>query len=229
MKRLALILAAAATTAFGPVAVDSAHAGDQDGGRGSSQGRGWERQSRSDDRGASQREVRGQYPERSGSYGPERRGQYPERGGRYVEGRRGQDPERGGRSVEDRRGQYPGQGGRYVEDRRGPPGPERGRSSDERRRPVPERGERYRDDGRARGRVEEPGPYGRGPPGYPAPYPRASGVRPGGYLPPSYRGAPVEDYRRYRLRPPPRGYNWVRVGDGFALVSPDGQIFDMVR
>ena len=34
---------------------------------------------------------------------------------------------------------------------------------------------------------------------------------------------------RYRLRPPPHGYNWVRVGDGFALVSPEGQIFDMVR
>jgi Ni/Co efflux regulator RcnB len=229
MKRLALILATVATTAFGPVALNLAHAGDQDNGRWSSQGRqggGWEqRQGRGGDRGGSQREVRG--PDRGGRYGDERRGQYPERGGApYGEGRGARYPERGGPYPDERGESYPERGGRYVEDRRGPPA-ERGRYSDERRRPAPERGERYGDD--SRGRREDPGPYGRGPPGYPAPYPRASGVRPGGYLPPNYRGAPVEDYRRYRLRPPPRGYNWVRVGDGFALVSPDGQIFDMVR
>lgn len=59
--------------------------------------------------------------------------------------------------------------------------------------------------------------------------PRGSVVRPGRYLPPSYRGDVIEDYGRYRLRPPPRGYVWVRVGRGMALVAvDDGQIFDVV-
>lgn len=53
-------------------------------------------------------------------------------------------------------------------------------------------------------------------------------LRPGSRLPGAYRGGRVEDYGRYRLRPPPQGYNWYRVGEGFLLVSPDGQIFDMV-
>ena len=51
-----------------------------------------------------------------------------------------------------------------------------------------------------------------------------------GFSPQPYRGRVVEDYRRYRLRPPPHGYAWVRMGDGFALISlDDGQIFDRVR
>ena len=55
-------------------------------------------------------------------------------------------------------------------------------------------------------------------------------ARRGGYLPDTYRGALVDDYQRYRLRAPPRGYAWVRVGGGFALVSlDDGRIFDMVQ
>ena len=128
-------------------------------------------------------------------------------GGRYRDYDRGPPPEM-----------------RYRDDRRAPP--REARYGDD-RRPPPEM--RYGDDRRGPGRWEAPGPYDRGSPAYPAPYPRAAGVRPGGYLPPSYRGAPVQDYRRYRLRPPPHGYNWVRVGDGFALVSPEGQIFDMVR
>lgn len=92
------------------------------------------------------------------------------------------------------------------------------------------------DEGPRRGRSEDGG-AGRGRdgrfdrdrrgPAYPAP-PMA--VRPGGYLPPSYRGSLVYDYPRYRLRPPPHGYAWVRVGSGFALVSmADGQIFDLVQ
>ncbi|MET0274616.1 MAG: RcnB family protein [Phenylobacterium sp.] len=69
------------------------------------------------------------------------------------------------------------------------------------------------------------------PPGYGGyERPRSSyGVRRGGYLPPQAPGYVVEDYGRYRLRPPPRGYDWVRVGDDFLLVAPDGQIFDMIR
>ncbi|MCR5880685.1 RcnB family protein [Phenylobacterium sp. J367] len=42
-------------------------------------------------------------------------------------------------------------------------------------------------------------------------------------------GAEVQDPERYRLRPPPRGFRWVRAGGGYALVGPDGQIFDMIR
>jgi Ni/Co efflux regulator RcnB len=54
-------------------------------------------------------------------------------------------------------------------------------------------------------------------------------ARRGGYMPPDYRGGVVQDYGRYRLRPPPRGYSWVRVGGGYALVSiMTGQVFDVV-
>jgi Ni/Co efflux regulator RcnB len=31
--------------------------------------------------------------------------------------------------------------------------------------------------------------------------------------------ADVQDYRRYRLRPPPRGQQWVRVDNDFLLIS----------
>ena len=79
----------------------------------------------------------------------------------------------------------------------------------------------------------QPSPYGP-PPGYaaapPESYsPRGYGVRRGGYLPPDLRGGMIQDYGRYRLRPPPRGYTWVQVGGGFALVEMgSGQIFDIV-
>lgn len=54
-------------------------------------------------------------------------------------------------------------------------------------------------------------------------------LRPGGYLPPGYRGGMVQDFQRYRLRPPPHGYAWVRAGNAFLLVSlVDGQIFDVI-
>lgn len=52
----------------------------------------------------------------------------------------------------------------------------------------------------------------------------------GGVLPDGLRGGVVSDYQRYRLRPPPAGYAWVRVGTGFALISlADGQVFDTVE
>lgn len=41
----------------------------------------------------------------------------------------------------------------------------------------------------------------------------------GGYLPPAYRGYVVNDYGRYRLRPPPRGYHWVRANDDYILAA----------
>ncbi|MGA0606917.1 RcnB family protein [Phenylobacterium sp. VNQ135] len=52
--------------------------------------------------------------------------------------------------------------------------------------------------------------------------------RPGGRLPPEYRGPPVADYPRYRLRPPPAGYAWRRMGDAFVLTDREGRIFDVI-
>jgi Ni/Co efflux regulator RcnB len=66
--------------------------------------------------------------------------------------------------------------------------------------------------------------------GYPAPPPQAYAPPPrrGGYLGPQ-GGAPIEDPGRYRLREAPRGYVWMRVPGGMAMVSQaTGQIFDIV-
>ena len=74
----------------------------------------------------------------------------------------------------------------------------------------------------------EPPTYFREPRDEPRAPPRRPSIRPGGYLPPDYGGVVIEDYGRYRLRPPPRGYVWVRVGRDLALVSmDDGRIFDV--
>lgn len=65
-------------------------------------------------------------------------------------------------------------------------------------------------------------------PNYMSPAPGVSARR--GYAPDSYRGGVVDDYRRYRLRPPPQGYDWVRMGNGFALVERgSGRVFDRVN
>lgn len=127
-----------------------------------------------------------------------------------------------------------GRGGERGYERRG--GPDRGDAHRGRRedrgrdrpryeedRPRYERPryeERRRDDDR--GRPD----YMQGPrPNYMRPAP---GVR-RGYVPDGYRGDVVGDYRRYRLRPPPQGYAWVRMGNGFALVEMgSGRIFDRV-
>ena len=64
-------------------------------------------------------------------------------------------------------------------------------------------------------------PHRPPPPGY--------GVRRGGLIPPQYRGAIVPDYGRHRLRPPPPGFAWVRMGDRYMLVSRStGQIFAVI-
>lgn len=58
---------------------------------------------------------------------------------------------------------------------------------------------------------------------------RPQGVRRGGYLPPEMRGGVVGDYGRYRLRPPPPGYAWVRSGRALMLVDMGtGQVFDVI-
>jgi Ni/Co efflux regulator RcnB len=51
--------------------------------------------------------------------------------------------------------------------------------------------------------------------------PRPAEWRRGGRLPPEYRGRNyvVNDYRAYRLQPPPRGYQWIGIGGEFALAA----------
>jgi len=67
------------------------------------------------------------------------------------------------------------------------------------------------------------------PPEAYGPPPGAYGVRRGGYLPPEMRGGVVQDYRRYRLRPPPPGYGWVRSGRSLMLMDMGtGQVFDVI-
>lgn len=89
---------------------------------------------------------------------------------------------------------------------------------------------------RAQPRREQAQPRGRGPEGYgpPGQYQRRDMPQPrqfgrGGYLPPD-SGARVDDPSRYRLREPPRGYDWVQMGDRYMMVDRrTGQIFDVVR
>ena len=75
-----------------------------------------------------------------------------------------------------------------------------------------------------------------GPP--PAAYYGSPGYRPGynawrrgAYLPSYYRGGGyvVNDYYRYRLRQPPRGYYWYRTGNDYVLAAiATGLIFDVI-
>ena len=92
-----------------------------------------------------------------------------------------------------------------------------------------ERREQRRDE---RPRKVEPAPQVRGSPGDDsgrASSPSSRSFRQGSYLPPAYENGRIVDYARYRLRPPPRGYAWVRVGRSYALVSlATGQVFEMV-
>lgn len=51
----------------------------------------------------------------------------------------------------------------------------------------------------------------------------------GAYLPRSYWGHRVNDYRSYRLRQPPRGYHWVRVNNDYVLAAiATGLIADVI-
>jgi Ni/Co efflux regulator RcnB len=74
--------------------------------------------------------------------------------------------------------------------------------------------------------------YGPPPPGYagsPLYRPGYSSWRRGGYLPRYYSGWVVSDYWRYRLRRPPFGYHWVRIGGDYLLVSDRTSIiFDII-
>ena len=200
MKRLLLMMAAVASVIAATPAAVAYARDDDQGGR----------------RAESQGRGRGPSAERGG-------------GGRRYDGDRG-----GGRQYEQRG--RPGGDRRVEEDRPRP------RYEEDRRARVPALG--YGDEPRARRYDDEAPRYeprprdedrprygyeggGRRPPQGFAPPPSA---RRGGYLPRSFNGEIVDDYRRYRLRTPPAGFAWVRMGNGFALVSMrDGQIFDMVQ
>jgi len=50
------------------------------------------------------------------------------------------------------------------------------------------------------------------------------------YMSPYVRTYVVYDYGRYRLRPPPRGFVWVRADNDYLLVAAaTGVIFDVIR
>lgn len=130
-----------------------------------------------------------------------------------------------------RGGEYRGERGEY---RGAPRGPER-RVYEE---PAPYRGGRGEPRGPDRRVYEDPSPYrGRGDPergdrrayeyDAPAPY-YAPSPRRGGFMPPPTGGA-IQDYGRYRLRPPPRGFIWLRTNRGYAMVEQEsGRVFDIV-
>jgi Ni/Co efflux regulator RcnB len=157
----------------------------------------------------------------------------------------GQGQDRGGRGASERGYDHGNRGnGRGGEYRGEPRGPERRVYE----APAPYRGGRGgRGDPRGADRrvYEEPGPYrGRGDPDRgdrrvyegdrrayesegPAPY-YAPSPRRGGYMPPPAGGA-IQDYGRYRLRPPPRGFVWLRTNRGYAMVEEEtGRVFDIV-
>lgn len=52
----------------------------------------------------------------------------------------------------------------------------------------------------------------------------------GQYMSPYVRTYVVYDYGRYRLRPPPRGFVWVRADNDYLLISAaTGVVFDVIR
>jgi Ni/Co efflux regulator RcnB len=50
---------------------------------------------------------------------------------------------------------------------------------------------------------------------------RGPEFRRGGYIPREFRSRQyvINDYRTYRLSPPPRGHQWVQVGPDYVLVA----------
>jgi Ni/Co efflux regulator RcnB len=146
-------------------------------------------------------------------------------------GRREQPAPRGparGESRGEPRGE-PG-GGRWNGGGRGQTAPQPYRGQPEYRGG----GERYGDPrGEARGepRYEyrpEPRPEAHAEPRYADPHAYGAAPRRGGYLR-GQGGQVIEDPGRYRLRAPPRGYDWVRTPGGMALVQQGtGRVYDVV-
>jgi Ni/Co efflux regulator RcnB len=129
-------------------------------------------------------------------------------------------------------------GGRGQEPRGGPPQVFRGGGQEYRggggrfERAEPRNDPRY--DPRNDPRYDPRGGYQgeRGDPRYdprygPPPNAYQGAPRRGGYL--SQGGPVIQDPGRYRLRPPPRGYDWVQTPGGMALVQQGtGRVYDVV-
>jgi Ni/Co efflux regulator RcnB len=67
---------------------------------------------------------------------------------------------------------------------------------------------------------------------YGSPYyrPGYTAWRRGAYMPPYYREYVIYDYDRYRLRRPPPGYAWHRVGSDYLLVAlATGLILEIIN
>jgi Ni/Co efflux regulator RcnB len=59
--------------------------------------------------------------------------------------------------------------------------------------------------------------------------PRPRGLMRGAYLSPEARGPMIQDFQRYHLRRPPRGYYWYRTGDDFVLAGVStGVVFEVI-
>lgn len=85
--------------------------------------------------------------------------------------------------------------------------------------------------GRGQGRSQDRGSRGRGGgqgrSWSPPPNARAWGR--GDFLPPTYRGQGLSDFGRYRLRPPPAGYDWVQVGrDIYLMQRSTGMVLEAI-
>jgi Ni/Co efflux regulator RcnB len=106
-----------------------------------------------------------------------------------------------------------------------------------------DRGAHNRDGGRRDGGYRDPfggdrlapGPVYGGRDGYPGPGHRGAPAHSyrfirGQFLPQEYRGYVVNDYDRYHLRRPPRGYYWYRAGDDYVLAAlASGLIFEVIN
>lgn len=93
---------------------------------------------------------------------------------------------------------------------------ERARAQEGRGREAPSRSARP-----APRRDYEPAPRAYAPP------PRALGR--GQTVPQPYRGAQIRDFDRYRLRPPPAGYDWVGVGpDIYLMQRSTGMVLEAI-
>jgi Ni/Co efflux regulator RcnB len=130
---------------------------------------------------------------------------------------RGEQQQRGGRGEEGRRGGEDRGGGRFE---RVDPRFQRG---DPRGDPRADPRSEFRGDPRAE---MDPRAFA----------PRDGGQREGGYAPAPRRGGilsqggpVIDDYNRFHLRAPPRGFDWVRTPGGMALVHRDsGRVYDVV-
>jgi len=160
----------------------------------------------------------------------------------YAQGREDRREARGSRGDDrgERRGERRGDGRDYREDRRDYRDGRRGEDRRDDRRGDDRRGDDRRagppprwDDRRYNGYYyNDRWAYGPPPPSYwgrPGFRPDYRRWQRGAYLPPHYHSYVIEDYPRYRLRPPPRGYHWVRANDDYVLAAiATGLILDVI-